>query len=127
MRATHTKKDWVYYIYVSVIGFIAFLNTFRMKSWFRALYKGRGYYLYDLCFASLLLFIYYAIPNIQHEFLINYGEENGTVYFLYFYVLVDFLLECYYDTILNLGQWSELYIHQAYLMIIGARIGVLLT
>jgi hypothetical protein len=41
-------------------------------------------------------------------------------------VLIDFFLELVYDLFLNMSQWSELYIHQAYLLIIGTRVGVLL-
>ena len=96
-------KDWVYYIIVSIIGIVTFLNTYRMKNWFRALYKGRVYFIYDFTFISLILFIYYAIPNIMKKFHNNYGEGNGTEYFLYFYVLIDFCLECYYDSLLNMS------------------------
>jgi hypothetical protein len=45
---------------------------------------------------------------------------------MYLYPFLDLGFETIIDTLLNQTQFGELYVYQAYLMLIGVRVGVLL-
>lgn len=51
-------------ILVYCIGVVVILNTFRVKDWDIVFKKGAGVFLYDLALLILMVFIYYAIPNV---------------------------------------------------------------
>ncbi|CAD8172520.1 unnamed protein product [Paramecium pentaurelia] len=119
------NQDYVYVILVYCIGVVVLLNTFRVKDWDIVFKKGAGVFLYDFALLMLMVFIYYAVPNVVESLQDRQGKISGMQSFLYLYPLFDWIMEMFMDYIYNQTQFAELYIYQLQLIILGMKIGIL--
>lgn len=62
---------------VYLVGIVVLLNTFRIRDWLMALRKGNGILFYDICLLALILFIYYAIPDMLGSLGERLGRTSG--------------------------------------------------
>lgn len=59
------NEDWLFLIYVYIIGFVVFFNTFRMKTWLTNLKKGFSFFWYDITIIALLFTCFRLLPSIK--------------------------------------------------------------
>ncbi|CAD8213762.1 unnamed protein product [Paramecium octaurelia] len=119
------NEDWLFIVYIYIIGFVVFFNTFRMKTWPSQLLKGLSYFLYDITIIGLLLICFKLLPSIK-ESLRDHNPVAWNEYYMFIYAFLDLGMEIIMDLTLSLTKFSELYIYQGQLLIIGTRIGTLI-
>ncbi|CAD8127595.1 unnamed protein product [Paramecium sonneborni] len=119
------NEDWLFIIYVYILGSVVFFNTFRMKTWPGYLLKGLSYFLYDLTIIGLLFACFKLFPYIKQSFkeinIVAWDE-----YYMFLYAFLDLGMEIFMDLSLSITKYSELYIYQGQLLIIGTRVGTLI-
>ncbi|CAD8192304.1 unnamed protein product [Paramecium pentaurelia] len=119
------NEDWLFIVYVYILGFVVFFNTFRMKTWPSYLSKGLSYFLYDITIIGLLLACFKLFPYIKQSF----KDQNSVAwheYYMFLYAFLDLGMEFFMDLSLSFTKYSELYIYQGQLLIIGTRVGTLI-
>lgn len=124
--SNNNNQDWLYFTLVSIIGIVVFLNTFRLKHWLRTLSSGIGLFAYDLIYITFILYAWWLLPHIMKSLKVKYGTDQGREYFLCLYPFLDMGVETTTDFMLNHSQYAELYVYQAYMMLVGVRVGVLM-
>lgn len=62
------NEDWLFIIYVYILGFVVFFNTFRMKTWPSNIIKGFSFFLYDITIIALLMACFLLFPYIKDSF-----------------------------------------------------------
>ncbi|CAD8113021.1 unnamed protein product [Paramecium sonneborni] len=119
------NEDWLFIIYMYILGFVVFFNTFRMKTWPNYIAKGLSYFFYDLTIIGLLFACFKLFPYIKQSF-----KDNNFIawneYYMFVYAFLDLGMEFFMDLSLSLTKHSELYIYQGQLLIIGTRVGTLI-
>jgi hypothetical protein len=106
-------------IIVTCIGYVVFLNTFRMKTWLRNIFRGNAYIIYDGVYIYMICFAFWVIPNVLERLKIkyiilsysSYGDAYGTTYYLFIYPLLDLSMESVMDIFLHVSQHAELFVH----------------
>ncbi|CAK83703.1 unnamed protein product (macronuclear) [Paramecium tetraurelia] len=119
------NEDWLFIVYVYIIGLVVFFNTFRMKTWPSQLLKGLSYFLYDVTIIGLLLVCFKLLPSIKQS-LRDHNPVAWNEYYMFIYAFLDLGMEIIMDLTLSLTKFSELYIYQGQLLIIGTRVGTLI-
>ncbi|CAD8212770.1 unnamed protein product [Paramecium pentaurelia] len=119
------NEDWLFIVYVYIIGFVVFFNTFRMKTWPSQFLKGLSYFLYDITIIGLLLVCFKLLPQIKQS-LRDHNSVAWHEYYMFLYAFLDLGMEIIMDLSLSLTKYSELYIYQGQLLIIGTRVGTLI-
>lgn len=61
------NEDWLFIVYVYIIGFVVFFNTFRMKTWPLNIKKGFSFFWYDITIIALLFVCFKLLPYIKQS------------------------------------------------------------
>lgn len=104
------NEDWLFIVYVYIIGFVVFFNTFRMKTWPFNIKKGFSFFWYDITIIALLFVCFKLLPYIKQSL-----KDNNSVawneYYMFIYAFLDLGMEVFMNICLSFTKYSELYIY----------------
>lgn len=106
------NEDWIFMIYLYVVSFVVFFNTFRMKTWPRLVLKGFSYFAYVPCILCLLAYVFWVLPAIRNR-LEKHSVVAAPEYYMFIYPFLDLAMEIFIDSFLSMTKHSELLIYQA--------------
>lgn len=104
------NDDWLFIIYVNIIGVVVFFNSFRMKTWPSNIRKGSSFIMYDLCIMALLSYCFWIVPAIYNK-LESHKLVAAPEYFMFIYPLIDLMMEIFIDLIMHFTRHCEIYIY----------------
>lgn len=121
------NTDYIFFVVTYIIAIIILFHSLKVKDLKIAFFKAKGIVLYDAYIVLALIYIYYAIPAIFKSLTNLQGYSEGKASFIYLFPLIEWPLEILYDFILFYSKGSEFYFYQVYLLILGLKLGVILS
>jgi len=104
------NEDWLFLLYIYIIGIVVFFNTFRMKTWPSNLKKGFSYFSYDLAIIGLLCYVFWFLPYVRNS-LSNHSKVAAPEYYMFIYPFLDLIMEIFIDLVLSMTKYGELFIY----------------
>lgn len=121
------NKELVYLVIVYVLGLIIPSHILRYSNFLTALWQSRGLIFYDGVYVLCFVYIFYALPSMFKEICNSQGFSQGRVTFIYAYPIFEIILEVILDLALSFANYAEFYIYQMQNVLLGLRVGILVS